>query len=36
VVEDSEYVEFSPHELHRQTREALRRNQAAASAAPEG
>ena len=29
VVADSEYVEFSPHELHRQTREALARNAAA-------
>lgn len=26
VVEDSEFIEFSPHELHRQTREALARN----------
>jgi len=29
IVADSEYVEFSPHELHRQTREAVARNQAA-------
>lgn len=29
AVEDTEYIEFSPHELHRQTREAVIRNQAA-------
>jgi hypothetical protein len=29
VLADSEYIEFSPHELHRQTREALARNAAA-------
>ena len=33
IVEDSEYVEFSPHELHRQTREAVARNQLAQSEA---
>jgi hypothetical protein len=31
IVADSEYVEFSPHELHRQTREAVNRNIAAAN-----
>jgi len=31
IVDDSEYIEFSPHELHRQTREAVGRNIAAAN-----